>query len=90
MVGSSGDVNQGTTVGGDERACRGQSVRSSEEVLASSAYPRRNVFQTLRPTVRNGNIHQSATPTQSVLVLAESAVPYRVVNPKKPPGRQST
>ena len=31
MVGSSGDVNQGTTVGGDERACRGQSVRSSWE-----------------------------------------------------------
>jgi len=31
MVGSSGDVNQGTTVGDDERACRGQSVRSSEE-----------------------------------------------------------
>ena len=31
MVGSSGDVNQGTTAGDDERACRGQSVRSSEE-----------------------------------------------------------
>ena len=31
MVGSSGDVNQGTTVGGEERACRGQSVRSSWE-----------------------------------------------------------
>jgi hypothetical protein len=31
MVGSSGDVNQRTTVGGDERASRGQSVRSSEE-----------------------------------------------------------
>jgi hypothetical protein len=31
MVGSSGDVNQGTTAGDDERACRGQSVRSSAE-----------------------------------------------------------
>ena len=31
MVGSSGDVNQGTTAGGDERAGRGQSVRSSWE-----------------------------------------------------------
>jgi len=31
MMGSSGDVNQGTTVGDDERACWGQSVRSSEE-----------------------------------------------------------
>ena len=31
MVGSPGDVNQGTTAGGDERACRGQSVRSSQE-----------------------------------------------------------
>ena len=31
MVGSSGDVNQGTTAGDDERVCRGQSVRSSEE-----------------------------------------------------------
>ena len=32
MVGSSGDVNQGTTAGDDERVCRGQSARSSEEV----------------------------------------------------------
>src|SRR5439155_10390065 len=31
MVGSSGDVNQGTTAGGDKRFCRGQSVRSSQE-----------------------------------------------------------
>ena len=31
MVGSQRDVNQGTTAGGDERACRGQSVRSSWE-----------------------------------------------------------
>src|SRR5258708_327065 len=31
MVGSQRDVNQGTTAGGDEKACRGQSVRSSEE-----------------------------------------------------------
>ena len=31
MVGSSGDVNQGTTAGDDQRACWGQSVRSSEE-----------------------------------------------------------
>jgi hypothetical protein len=31
MVGSQRDVNQGTTAGGEERACRGQSVRSSEE-----------------------------------------------------------
>jgi len=31
MVGSQRVVNQGTTAGGDERACRGQSVRSSEE-----------------------------------------------------------
>ena len=30
-VGSSGDVNQGTMVGDDERACRGQSVHSSAE-----------------------------------------------------------
>ena len=32
MVGSSGDVNQGTTAGDEERAGRGQSARSSEEV----------------------------------------------------------
>ena len=32
MVGSSGEVNQGTTAGDDERVCRGQSARSSEEV----------------------------------------------------------
>ena len=31
MVGSSGDVNQGTTAGDDQRAGRGQSVRSSRE-----------------------------------------------------------
>ena len=31
MVGSSGDVNQGTTAGGGKRASRGQSVRSSAE-----------------------------------------------------------
>jgi len=31
MVGSSGEVNQGTTAGGDKRFCRGQSVRSSQE-----------------------------------------------------------
>jgi hypothetical protein len=31
MVGSSGDLNQGTTAGDDQRACRGQSVRRSEE-----------------------------------------------------------
>ena len=31
MVGSQRDVNQGTTASGDERAGRGQSVRSSEE-----------------------------------------------------------
>ena len=44
MVGSSGDVNQGTTVGGDERACRGQSVRSSWEAGNDrGAKGRRNV-----------------------------------------------
>src|SRR6266404_7474201 len=31
MVGSSGDVNQGTTAGDEQRASRGQSVRRSEE-----------------------------------------------------------
>ena len=31
MVGSSNDVNQGTTVEGSQRVRRGQSVRSSEE-----------------------------------------------------------
>jgi len=31
MVGSSGDVNQGTTAGDNDRACRGQSIRGSEE-----------------------------------------------------------
>jgi hypothetical protein len=31
MVGSSGDVNQGTTAGDDDRACRGQSIRRSGE-----------------------------------------------------------
>ena len=31
MVGSSGDVNQGTTVGGGKRADRGQNLRSSDE-----------------------------------------------------------
>jgi hypothetical protein len=44
MVGSQSDVNQGTTVGGDERACRGQSVRSSEEAGNDrGAKGRRNV-----------------------------------------------
>ena len=44
MAGSSGDVNQGTTVGGDERACRGQSVRSSWEAGNDrGAKGRRNV-----------------------------------------------
>ncbi len=45
---------------------------------------RRDVFQTPRPAPRNGKVHQPATPTQCVLVLAESAVPYRVVNSRKP------
>jgi len=35
MVGSQREVNQGTTAGGDKRACRGQSVRSSEEASNS-------------------------------------------------------
>ncbi len=44
MVGSQRDVNQGTTAGGDERACRGQSVRSSEEASNDrGAKGRRNV-----------------------------------------------
>ena len=44
MVGSSGDVNQGTTVGGAKRACRGQSVRSSWEAGNDrGAKGRRNV-----------------------------------------------
>jgi hypothetical protein len=44
MAGSSGDVNQGTTVGGDKRACRGQSVRSSWEAGNDrGAKGRRNV-----------------------------------------------
>ena len=44
MFGSSDDVNQGTTVGGDERAGRGQSVRSSEEAGNDrGAKGRRNV-----------------------------------------------
>lgn len=34
---------------------------------------RRDVFQIAQPTPRNGNIHKPATPTQGVLVLAESA-----------------
>ena len=45
---------------------------------------RRDVFQTPRRVPRNGKVHQPATPTQGVLVLAESNVPYRVVNSKKP------
>lgn len=44
MVGCSGDVNQGTTAGGEERACRGQSVRSSWEAGNDrGAKGRRNV-----------------------------------------------
>jgi len=44
MVGSAGDVNQGTTVGGGNRAGRGQSVRSSEEAGNDrGAKGRRNV-----------------------------------------------
>ena len=53
MAGSSDDVNQGTTVGGDERACRGQSVRSSEEAGNDrGAKGRRNVVVTagVQPT----------------------------------------
>ena len=44
---------------------------------------RRDVFLKPRPAPRNGKLHQPATPTQGVLVLAESAVPYRVVTSKK-------
>ena len=44
MVGSSGAVNQGTTAGGEERAGRGQSVRSSWEAGNDrGAKGRRNV-----------------------------------------------
>ena len=44
MVGSSCDVNQGTTVGGAKRVCRGQSVRSSWETGNDrGAKGRRNV-----------------------------------------------
>ena len=44
MDGSQRDVNQGTTVGGNQRACRGQSVRSSEEAVNDrGAKGRRNV-----------------------------------------------
>ena len=44
MVGSHREVNQGTTAGGDERACRGQSVRSSVEAGNDrGAKGRRNV-----------------------------------------------
>ncbi len=34
---------------------------------------RRDVFQVTQPTPRNGNVHKPATPTQGVLVLAETA-----------------
>ena len=51
MAGSSGDVNQGTTVGGAQRACRGQSVRSSWEASNDrGAKGRRNVV--LGPSAR--------------------------------------
>jgi site-specific DNA-methyltransferase (cytosine-N4-specific) len=33
---------------------------------------RRDVFQTLQPELRNGNVHKPTTPTQGMLVLAES------------------
>ena len=47
---------------------------------------RRDVFQTPQPVPRNGSIHKPATPSQGVLVLAESAnVPTALKNilPKK-------
>jgi hypothetical protein len=34
---------------------------------------RRDVFQVAQPTPRNGSVHKPATPTQGVLVLAETA-----------------
>jgi hypothetical protein len=34
---------------------------------------RRDVFQTPRPTPQNGNVHKPVTPSQDVLVLAETA-----------------
>ena len=35
---------------------------------------RRDVFQVVQPTPRNGSVHKPAMPSQGVLVLAESAV----------------
>ena len=35
---------------------------------------RRDVFQVVQPTPRNGSVHKPARPSQGVLVLAESAV----------------
>ena len=34
---------------------------------------RRDVFQTPQPSLRNSNVHKPATPSQGVLVLAETA-----------------
>jgi hypothetical protein len=34
---------------------------------------RHDVFQVEQPTPRNGNVHKPATPSQGVLVLAETA-----------------
>jgi site-specific DNA-methyltransferase (cytosine-N4-specific) len=47
---------------------------------------RREVFQTPQPAPRNGNVHKPATPTQGVLVLAESAdaQPPQRRRPSKP------
>ena len=67
MVGSSGDVNQGTTAGGEKRACRGQSVRSSWEAGNDrGAKGRRNVVVAagLDPT-------QKGRPSAARLIASE-------------------
>ncbi|MCO5053149.1 MAG: site-specific DNA-methyltransferase [Verrucomicrobiae bacterium] len=43
-------------------------------LLGKIADLRRDVFQVVQLTPRNGNVHKPATPTQGVLVLAEAAV----------------
>ena len=68
-----------------EAATDGELKAAHAAILAGQTCDlRRTVYQTPPPKPRNGAIHKPATPTQDVLVLAESAMPYQVVNSKKP------
>ena len=74
----------GPTVRSDE-GFRAFQLKTHDAILVSQTSDHcRAVYQTPPPKPRNGAVHKPPTPTQGVLVLAESNVPYQVVNSKKP------